>query len=147
MRGNNRRNLRPGITGATTVHMQNPNSGAARRIDHFRNRPLNTSRPPSMHVDEYEKQFNNDNANGLNSGNASSSNNSNNLNENNTGGNSNSDNEMMNNLPSSSDSGPERERWPRRGVPSNFRPGVLSYQRYPFIQGHLGFPGPSDFHD
>ncbi len=96
MRGNNRRNLRPG----GGVNTNNPPSGPQRRIDHFRNRPLNTSRPPSMHVDEFEKQFN-DNSNGANS---SSTNNNNN--ENNNGGNNESD--LLSNIQSTNDGGNER---------------------------------------
>lgn len=140
MRGNNRRNLRPNATGVN-IHPHNPNNPiGARRADHFRNRPLNTSRPPSMHVDEFEKQFHD----GSNNGNSSSSNNNNNnLNENNSGtNNNNNDNDLMTNLSSSSDNGPERERWPvRRGFTPAMRPGILAHHRYPFLPGHLPYPG------
>ena len=141
MRGNNRRDFRPSVSGAN-FHPHNPASGlGARRADHFRNRPLNTSRPPSMHVDEFEKQFH-DGANSSNNGNSSSaSNNTNNLNETNNGTNNNNDNELMTNLSSSNDSGSERERWSRRGLTPTFRPGIVAHHRYPFLPGHLPYPG------
>lgn len=92
MRGNIRKNVRTSslnITTATTTA-----GGMQRRIDHFRNRPLNTSRPPSMHVDEFEKHFN-DNGNGNNPNNGSSANNANNLNDNNTGGSNANENDLL----------------------------------------------------
>ena len=95
MRGNNRRNVRPG-----GVNTNNPTGGLQRRIDHFRNRPLNTSRPPSMHVDEFEKQYN-ENSNGTNSSSAN-----NNNNENNNGGNNESD--LISNMQPTNDGGNER---------------------------------------
>lgn len=98
MRGNNRRNTRPG-----TVNPTNPTGGIQRRIDHFRNRPLNTSRPPSMHVDEFEKQYN-ENSNGANSSSTTTTNNNNN--ENNNGGNN--DNDLLSTMQSSNDNAPER---------------------------------------
>lgn len=95
MRGNSRRNMRPNPV--------NPSGGLQRRVDHFRNRPLNTSRPPSMHVDEFEKQFN-ENPNGTNS---SSGNNNNNNNENNNNG-GNSENDLISTMPSVNEGGNER---------------------------------------
>jgi hypothetical protein len=100
MRGNNRRNVRPG-----SVNTNNPPSGLQRRIDHFRNRPLNTSRPPSMHVDEFEKQFN-ENSTGTNSSSTNNNNNNNNENNNNSGGNN--DNDLLSTMQSSNDGGNER---------------------------------------
>jgi hypothetical protein len=97
MRGNNRRNVRPPST-----NTNNPPGGLQRRIDHFRNRPLNTSRPPSMHVDEFEKQFN-ENPNGTNS---SSANNNNNENNNNNAGNN--ENDLLSTMQSTNDGGNER---------------------------------------
>ena len=97
MRGNNRRNMRP-----NPINMGNPPGGLQRRIDHFRNRPLNTSRPPSMHVDEFEKQFN-ENSNGAN---ASSANNNNNNENNNNGGNG--ENDLISTMQSPNDGGNER---------------------------------------
>jgi hypothetical protein len=106
MRGNNRRNVRPGSVNTNIP----PPAGIQRRIDHFRNRPLNTSRPPSMHVDEFEKQFN-DNPNGNNGANSSSNNNNNNnINENNNGGNNGNDNELLSNIQSANDGGSDRVR-------------------------------------
>ena len=109
MRGNNRRNVRPG----GSINTNNP-PGGVRRIDHFRNRPLNTSRPPSMHVDEFEKQFN-DNTNGNNGTNSSSSNNNNNNNNmndnnnnNNNGGNNGNENDLLSTIQSSNDGGSDR---------------------------------------
>jgi hypothetical protein len=99
MRGNNRRNIRSG-----GVNTNNAPGGIQRGIDHFRNRPLNTSRPPSMHVDEFEKQFN-DNGNGNNGTNSSSSNNnSNNISDNNNG----NKNDLLSNIQSSNDAGSDR---------------------------------------
>jgi hypothetical protein len=105
MRGNNRRNVRPGGSVNTNI----PPAGVQRRIDHFRNRPLNTSRPPSMHVDEFEKQYN-DNTNGNNGTNSSSNNNNNNnnINESNNGGNNANDNELLSNIQSANDGGVDR---------------------------------------
>lgn len=103
MRGNNRRNIRVGGVNTNTA----PN-GVQRRIDHFRNRPLNTSRPPSMHVDEFEKHFN-DNANGNNAANSSSNNNSNSIiNDNNSGGNNGNESDLLPTMQSVSDGGPDR---------------------------------------
>lgn len=100
MRGNSRRNMRP-----NPINTSNPGSGLQRRIDHFRNRPLNTSRPPSMHVDEFEKQFN-ENPNGTN---PTSGNNNNNNNENNNNNNSgNNENDLISSMPSANDGGNER---------------------------------------
>lgn len=105
MRGNNRRNIRPSSVNTNN----NPsNGGVQRRIDHFRNRPLNTSRPPSMHVDEFEKQFN-EGSNGTNpSSNNNNNNNSsnNNNNENNNGGNN--DNDLLSTVQSTNDGPSER---------------------------------------
>ena len=99
MRGNNRRNIRPG-----GINPNIPPGGIQRRVDHFRNRPLNTSRPPSMHVDEFEKQYN-DNTNGNNGPNSTSTNsNNNNLNENNNG----NDNDLLSTIQSSNDGGSDR---------------------------------------
>jgi len=98
MRGNNRRNVRPPST-----NTNNPPGGLQRRIDHFRNRPLNTSRPPSMHVDEFEKQFN-ENPNGTNSSSANNNNNENN-NNNNAG---NNENDLLSTMQSTNDGGNER---------------------------------------
>jgi len=101
MRGNNRRNVRP-----SSVNTNNPPTGGIqRRIDHFRNRPLNTSRPPSMHVDEFEKQFN-ENPNGTNSSSTSNNNNNNNNNENNNGGNN--ENDLLTTMQSTNDGATER---------------------------------------
>jgi hypothetical protein len=97
MRGNNRRNTRPG-----SVNTNNPPTGIQRRIDHFRNRPLNTSRPPSMHVDEFEKQYN-ENSTGTN---PPSTNNNNNNNENNNA--SNNENDLLSTMQSTNDGGTER---------------------------------------
>lgn len=106
MRGNNRRNMRP-----NPINTSNPSSGLQRRIDHFRNRPLNTSRPPSMHVDEFEKQFN-ENPNGTNS---TSGNNNNNNNENNNNSSSgNNENDLISNMPSTNDGGNERVEFERK---------------------------------
>ncbi|CAF3511851.1 unnamed protein product [Rotaria sp. Silwood1] len=136
MRGNNRRNVRiPSVNTNTTTN------GVQRRIDHFRNRPLNTSRPPSMHVDEFEKQFN-DNSNGNNTTNSSSTNNNNNnMNDNNNGGNNGNENDLLSTMPSSNDGGSDRDRWSRRGSSLNFRPSSLSSHRYPFSLNNIGYPG------
>jgi hypothetical protein len=101
MRGNNRRNLRPGgvNTNSAVVGMQ-------RRTDHFRNRPLNTSRPPSMHVDEFEKQYN-DNGNAGGGANSSSTNN-NHGNDSNIGGNNGNDNELLGTMQTSNDNESDR---------------------------------------
>ena len=114
MRGNNRRNLRPGgvNTSSAVVGMQ-------RRTDHFRNRPLNTSRPPSMHVDEFEKQYNdNGNAGGSGGGANSSSTNNNHGNDSNIGGNNGNDNELLGTMQTSNDNESDRvghsmRRWRR----------------------------------
>jgi hypothetical protein len=106
MRGNNRRNIRPG-----NINTNNPTSGI-RRTDHFRNRPLNTSRPPSMHVDEFEKQFNDStNANSGTNSSSSNNNNNNNMNDNNNnnnGGNNGNDNDLLSTIQSSNDGGSDR---------------------------------------
>ena len=96
MRGNNRRNVRPG---GNPNPPNPPNVNLQRRIDHFRNRPLNTSRPPSMHVDEFEKQFNNENSN------VNNSSTSNNNNDNNT---NNANNDLLANIQSNTDGPSER---------------------------------------
>ncbi|CAF3938847.1 unnamed protein product [Adineta steineri] len=141
MRGNNRRNVRPG-----NMNTNNAPPGGIRRTDHFRNRPLNTSRPPSMHVDEFEKQFN-DNTNGNNGTNSSSSsnNNNNNINDNNNnnnGNNNTNENDMISSMQSSNDGGSDRERWSRRGNMPNFRiNSSSSNHRYPFSSSNPGYPG------
>lgn len=109
MRGNNRRNLRPGHLNTGTP------MGGLRRVDHFRNRPLNTSRPPSMHVDEFEKQFN-DSTNGSNGASASSSSNNNNDNGSSAGGNNGNDNDLLSGMQSSNDGGSDRVSRRREGT-------------------------------
>ena len=96
MRGNNRRNVR--LTANPTGY------GIQRRTDHFRNRPLNTSRPPSMHVDEFEKQFN-ENSNGNNATTTTSSTNNT---DNNSGGKNGNEHDLLSTIPSSNDGGSDR---------------------------------------
>ena len=99
MRGNTRRNFR---AANTTVHTHNSVNGNQRRIDHFRTRPLNTSRPPSMHVDDFEKQYH-EHGNGSSSANTSSTTNNNINDNNNNDANKGNELDMSNNMKSSSD--------------------------------------------
>ncbi|UJR28969.1 hypothetical protein I4U23_010187 [Adineta vaga] len=117
MRGNNRRNVRPG-----NINPNNPSGGGGggggggiRRVDHFRNRPLNTSR--TIHA----SNNNNDN--------------------NNNGGNNGNENDLLSTMQSSNDGGSDRDRWSRRGSAPNFRVSSLSNHRYPFSTGNLGYSG------